>query len=367
MKEVLILSLVNETSPALRYRVTLPMEILKNKDQVSYDKLIFYSNDTTKSMNGDNNLLKILNVIKDFINFTIKFIKIKKCYDIVIVKNNIFPILGSRIEKIVFNKFKNSKIIYDIDDAIYMNETRKNNEAMKKFRDADSKVGFWYKNCDILLVSNRIIRQDLLERYNYKHKNVIEFLTCPLSKQYFENKEDIIKYKESKGVNFIWLGSPHTQENLRLMNEFIINLSNKVKKPRVFIIGVHKEFELFRDLDYVEFIDWSPENEKKYMQISHIGLNPLLDNKFEQRKSAFKVIQYYRAGILPIVSDTGINKELTERYGGYCTNEFDLEETYSFINNSIENKKISLYLYENSHDLTLESNKEKIKNAIQSL
>ena len=369
MKEILILSLVNETSPALRYRVTLPMEILKNEDQISYDKLIFYSNDTTKSMNGNDNVLKILNVIKDFINFTIKFIKIKKCYDIVIVKNNIFPILGGRIEKIVFNKFKNSKIIYDIDDAIYMNETRKNNEAMKKFRNAGAKVGFWYKHCNIFLVSNRIIRQDLVEKYNYKHKNknVIEFLTCPLSKQYFQNKEDIIKYKESKEVNFIWLGSPHTQENLRLMNEFIINLSNKVKSPRVFIIGAHKDFELFRDLDYVEFIDWSPENEKKYMQIAHIGLNPLFDNKFEQRKSAFKVIQYYRAGILPIVSDTGINRELTEKYGGYCTNEFDLEETYLFINNSVSNKKISLYLYENSQDLTLESNKEKIKNAIQSL
>ena len=365
MKKILLISLVNETSPALRYRITLPMNLLKQDNEVTYDELIFYSQATSKAMDGSNNIVKVMHALKDFIKFIMKFLTINKKYDVVLVKSYAFPVFGEKLEKIIYNKFRRSKILYDIDDAIYMNQTRKNNEAMKKFRDACAKVGFWYKNCDTLLVSNRIIHKDLTEIYNYDHPNVVEFLTCPLGTQYYSSDEEIERDKAQETTNFIWLGSPHTQENLRLMSDFIEQLPKRVREPKVFLIGAHKDFELFRNLEHVKFIDWSPENEKVYMKKSHIGLNPLFDNDFERRKSAFKVIQYYRAGIFPIVSDTGINRELTEKYGGYCTDNFDSEELYLCINNVMSDKYIGNKLYNESKELTLESNKEKINNAIQ--
>ncbi|MGN9160318.1 hypothetical protein [Clostridium sulfidigenes] len=365
MKKILTISAVNEKSPALRYRLTYPLRILEKNEEITYDELSFYSVKTNSAMNGTKMLAKIICIIKDLIMFFYKLTTCKEKYDIIIIKNYVFPFGGSKVEKLIHKKFKASRFIFDIDDGIYLNETRQQNRLFKNLRNACEKVGYWTETCDKVMLSNEVIYNDLNKLFKVNSEKVVQFLSCPYENQYFRSNDEIEIYKKQNTVNFIWLGSPHTQENLVKCKEFINELPKIIPNSHVYIIGAHKSFKMFRELNYVEFVDWNMENEKKYMQISHIGLNPLIDNKFEQRKSAFKVIQYYRAGIVPIVSDVGINKNLVATYGGYCTENFDIDYMNSCIKKILnEYDEISSKIYMNTIELTVEANKEKIKDAI---
>ena len=107
-------------------------------------------------------------------------------------------------------------------------------------------------------------------------------------------------------------------------------------------------------------VKWSKETEKKYMRISHYGLNPVSNDLFASRKSAFKVIQYYRAGIIPIVSDVGINKGLIKEYGGFVIKNMSNFIFDKIIPNGINLSK-NINIYENSFNLSIESYSEELK------
>lgn len=366
MKNILVISAVNEKSPALRYRLIYTLDLLHNEKKVNYEILSFYAKDTDEVMNGNKLILKVLYMLRDLVRFMYKLTTIKVKYDVVIVKNYVFPIGGAGLEKIVRKKFDKCKFFYDIDDGIYLNKTRKQNSVFNRFRNAFEKVKFWSIECEKLMLSNEIIFKDLNEMIGIDKDKVIEFLSCPFEKQYFENYSEMVTHKEKECVNFIWLGSPHTQDNLLQCESFIMRLPEIVKNAKLFIIGAHKGFEHFRNLEYVEYVEWSMENERKYMRKSHVGLNPLVDDEFEKRKSAFKAIQYYRAGIVPIVSNVGINKRLVEQYGGYCSEKFDIVEMDNYINGVMSNyNEICCNIYNITKELTVETNKEIIENALK--
>lgn len=366
MKKILLLSNVNIKSPAVRYRMIYTLDELVKENKISYEFKHFYSERTSKAMDGKNQFAKIIYVILDIFKFITEIKAKKENYHAVIVKNYVFPFGGANFERKLLSSLSYNNIFYDIDDAIYLNKSRAQNKLFSKFRNAAEKVEFWSKVANKVFVSNKIIKQDLKDLFEINEEKFNEFLSCPYRNQYFSKKEEVLKSKSFDAVNFIWLGSPHTQVNLSMCLDFIKELPKVVNNPRVIMMGCTKDFELFKGLDYVELVEWSEANELKHMREAHFGLNPLYNDEFELRKSAFKVIQYYRAGIIPIVSDVGINQEITNTYGGYCTTSFKMDgDLKVFIEDSLKKfKETSLNIYNKSTVLSVESNKEIIENAI---
>jgi hypothetical protein len=365
MKTILLLSNADISSPAIRYRLIYTLNLLKEEEKVKYDYLHFYSNKSTKAMDSGRQLQKLIYILIDLLNFIWKIIFLRKKYDVIIVKSYIFPFLGRFPEEVVFKSLKCKRLIYDIDDAIYLNKTRSQNKLFGKFRDASSKVKFWAMRAEKITISNKIIQNDLINLYNTDKSKFIEFLSSPYRNQYFSNEDELETAKDYEEIRFIWLGSPHTQNNLILCENFIRRLPSLIRNTKVYIIGVSKDFSMFNGLKHVEYIDWNPKNEEKYMKASHYGLNPLKSDEFELRKSAFKVIQYYRAGIIPIVSDVGINKDLIDTFGGYCTDDFNESKLEQYLMETLsEFKGISKKMYNHTDTLSVEVNKEKVENAI---
>lgn len=334
MKNVLLLSNASENSPSIRYRLLFPLTILVTRKQLSYRFLSFFSLKTERVLNSDKQFLKILFSLKDAVCFFVRFLYtvLTQRADVVFIKNYIFPFGGAWIEKIAYCLIgRNKMLYYDIDDAIYLNQTRSQNKLFSKLRDASAKVEFWARNADKILVPNQIIKQDLVSKYSL-NKVFVEFLACPYEKQYFLNKEELISCKENGKLIFIWLGSPHTQDNLTIFDDFFKRLPQFVQNAEIVIMGANASFQPYRKLAHVRFVAWTPENERDYMRKAHFGLNPLTDDVFESRKSAFKVIQYYRAGILPIVSDVGINKKLIQKYGGiWVENVQSMDDIFNYV------------------------------------
>ena len=66
-------------------------------------------------------------------------------------------------------------------------------------------------------------------------------------------------------------------------------------------------------------VDWSQENEHALLQSCHAGIMPLDDSAFARGKSAFKLIQYLRAGIPAIASAVGENMLVIDHgKTGFC-------------------------------------------------
>lgn len=365
MKNILILSNVGMLSAAFRYRIYDTYNILEKNGDVQSDILCLYSDNTMLALSGTNQLLKISRVCLDIFRFIKKLYSKRHIkYDVVVIKTNIFPIMGSFIEKIAASFIKADNWIYDIDDAVYFNMTRKENAIFSKIRDLKSKVCYWVNKTDRVFLSNRVIFGDLKEMFGLNEDKCTFFISSPYKNQYFYDGEDINKEKNNNKI--IWLGSPHTQSELFLLKKFIDDIHNWNEKAEIVLMGCEDNFLLFKNIKYVKFVKWTPENEKKEMRSACFGLNPLRNDMFQKRKSAFKVIQYYRAGIIPLVSNVGINKELVEKYGGCVVDSFDNSDyVFEYMRRASNNiQKLRHDMYMKSEDLTVENNAMLIKNTL---
>lgn len=361
MKNVLVLAYGNKIRPSLRYRIVYPLDILSKERKLSYRLLSVYSLRTEKILNGDNSALKIVTIFVDVILFSFKlFATALYNYDTIIIKNFIIPLGNDFTEKIVLRILRNKPVIYDLDDADYLNPSRSQNAKFAKFRQMDKKVAFWVHRANKVMLSNDIIKDDLKQLYGLDEAKTVTFLTAPFAHQYFSETEDIYEIKkeniDTPGV--IWLGSPHTQDELIVFSDVIKKIIAEIKNVQIYILGTSKDWNGIEPNEHVKYIPWSEENEKKYMRKSIFGLNPLRNDSFQQRKSAFKVIQYYRGGIFPIVSDVGINKALVEEYGGFCViDNHALDGMIDYMRYvMLLNKQDFLKIIDKSAELALENN-----------
>lgn len=68
-----------------------------------------------------------------------------------------------------------------------------------------------------------------------------------------------------------------------------------------------------------KYVNWSPETEHALLQSCQLGIMPLDESDFARGKSAFKLIQYLRAGIPAIASAVGENlKVIRQGETGFC-------------------------------------------------
>jgi glycosyltransferase involved in cell wall biosynthesis len=65
----------------------------------------------------------------------------------------------------------------------------------------------------------------------------------------------------------------------------------------------------------IEYCRWRRDEEMKWLRTADIGIMPLVDNAYEQGKCAFKLIQYFSAGLPVVASPVGMNREVV-RPGG---------------------------------------------------
>lgn len=326
MKKILIISNISKLSPSLRYRLLLPLGFLSKKKMCHYDQLSFFSVKTSKLLYGYNSLLKIFSALVDFFHYVFKLITLANDYDIIIVKNYCFPAGGSWVEKVIFSHLKRKckRFVFDLDDALYLNMTSDNNRFLGFLRNARNKIAFWCKNSNLLLLSNSYIYNDIKAMLSpFDNFNISLNITYCQRYFYFSKSECISAYKLSDNINIVWLGSPHTEQNLLQWKDLLEKLIDVNSKVRIHLIGTSYECNILPRHPHIHYYEWTLDTEKEILRSAHFGLNPIIESPFTLRKSAFKVVQYYRAGIIPLVSPVGVNSELVKKHGGYIVQKFD--------------------------------------------
>lgn len=254
-------------------------------------------------------------------------------YHLVFSKPDYFFIQKIFISKKLLQKAKNgySKIIFDFDDAIYLD---KNNSKAKQ--STDTMIRF----ADKVVVSN-----DILKNYSKGINPNTTIITTPIdTKRIFPNK--VIN---NKPFTIGWIGSYWTTPYLKIVEEALKTLSTKYS-IKLLLVGADESYNI--EGVEVEHHTWMFDKELEEINLFDIGIMPLTSDEYSNAKGGYKLLMYLAAGIPQIASPVGINKNIIiENKTGFLA-----KTTKDWVNH------IS-YLIENN-DKCLEFSKESRKLAV---
>jgi len=227
--------------------------------------------------------------------------------DIVFIHLEAFPFGPPIFEKAV--SLLGKKIIYDLDDAIYLGLTSPANTLIR-FLKNPSKISKIIKMSDHVITCNVY-----LKNYAKKYNDNVTVIHTALDTEKFSPGKDITNDRLVIG----WIGSHSTAHYLDELKEVFSKLG-KLYKFDIKIVGAG-DYKL--NISGVNGINkiWDLNTEIEEFRSIDIGVYPLPDNEWTRGKTGFKTIQYMSVGVPCVVSNVGANKEIVQDgLNGYLAN-----------------------------------------------
>lgn len=255
---------------------------------------------------------KALGIIKGFFRRIGILFTLKK-YDKVFIHREATPI-GPPIIEWIIAKILRKKIVYDFDDAIWLENTSKENSIVGalKWHSKTADICKWSKT---ISTGNKYLT-DYAKNFN---SNVnVNPTTIDTNHQHIPES-----HKNSKPV-IGWTGTHSTAKYLKELIMTLKELSEQVDFTFLYISNQPPDFEL----PNLEFIKWNREAEITDLNKIDIGIMPLDDDEWATGKCGFKALQYMALEIPALVSPVGVNQEIVDDgiNGFHCKNSIDWKE-----------------------------------------
>lgn len=223
----------------------------------------------------------------------IRFFRKLRTYDIVFLQRKLF----TTIELNILRR-NTQRLMYDFDDAVMFRDSTKKNQyssaRTKKFIRT-------IKNADMVIAGNKYLK-DLAIRHNPQ----TFVIPTTVDMELYREKPATTS---SDSVILGWIGSKATLfylENIKNVFETIFerfpNVSLKIVADRFFDCNKRPVIKK----------RWKYEDETDDLHTFDIGLMPLTDDLWSRGKCGFKLLQYMAAGIPPVCSPVGVNKEIVK-------------------------------------------------------
>lgn len=213
-------------------------------------------------------------------------------YDIIYVFLWVVPFAPPVFEKLTRRLAK--KLIYDIDDLVFMNRPSAINPLIHYLRSPLNPISLM-KSADHVITCTPFLDQ-FVRQYNQHTTDI----SSTINTEKYKPKTD---YKIKGKLTIGWSGSHSTAHYLHLLDEVFRTLSKKyhftllvMGAPDFVIEGVH-----------VEALPWEEKYEVEVISRFDIGVYPLPDEQWVYGKSGLKAIQYMSLGIPTIASAIGTN------------------------------------------------------------
>ncbi|MEJ7587429.1 MAG: glycosyltransferase [Ferruginibacter sp.] len=242
-------------------------------------------------------LKKMAAIIKGFIGRSLLMLQIKR-YDFILLQREVAPV-GPPVFEWLFIKLFRKKIIYDFDDAIWIESVSEQNSVAGNFKNS-GKVKEICKWAYKVSCGNQYLC-DYARQYN---RNVIYNPTCVDT----EKQHNLLANHDVERITIGWTGSFSTLAHLDIVQSTLRQLLRKYD----FDIKIISNQRPSLDLPNVKFIQWSEENEVPELATCQVGLMPLTDTEWNEGKCGFKLIQYLSLGIPAVSSPVGVNKVIIE-------------------------------------------------------
>jgi len=310
MKVIFYLSMP-EINGSSRYRVYKYLPYFR-KEGIEYYISTPASNDFFESFTEQTN-----SYIRKFIYYLFFFFKRFKDvlkaykYDVVVIQRQIFPLGPPFLEKLLL--LLNKKIVYDIDDALFVRPESAPKTILQKIKPLD-KVSFLMKISKHIIVANDYIKNYAL---NY-NPNITVIPMCVDLERY------VINTKIKSDFNKPTIGWTGTASAGLFYLRDIKNMFKHLKKEHDFKLKIIsggadkivKEIS-FEGLD-IEKKEWSLEDEISDLYTLDIGIVPLVKREFEKGKFPFKALQYMAVGIPVVGTRWGVLEEIiTDGVNGF--------------------------------------------------
>ncbi|MFN8436921.1 MAG: glycosyltransferase family 4 protein [Cytophagales bacterium] len=289
-------------SPSQRYRFEQFETYLKNEGfEIEYSYII--DKETDKFIYQPGNYFKkgvfyIFSIVKMYIE-TFKF----NSYDYIFIQRE--ALMGSFYfyeRKAAKSK---AKLIYDFDDAIWLQHVSEGNKNLAFLKNPE-KIKKIIEVSDLVLAGNQFLTE-YAKTYN---SNSVLFPTVVDTDKYTKIEKTSNNY-----ICIGWSGSFSTFEHFELILPVLKKLKTEFgDQIKLKVIGAP-----YKNLDVdIEFVNWSEETEIKNLNDFDIGIMPLEQNIWNEGKCGLKALLYMSMGIPSVVSPVGVNKSIiTPEENGY--------------------------------------------------
>jgi glycosyltransferase involved in cell wall biosynthesis len=242
---------------------------------------------------------------KKITNYLLALINVAR-FDIVFLQRKLVP-----IPYFFILRFLSKKIIYDFDDAIFLNS---NGDLSKK---RYKRFKYICEKSDLIFSGNQYL-QSFAKKIN---SQTFILPTCINTKVY-----QVKANKSKEFIDLVWVGHESTVKYLLAVIPNLEKANEKIKKLRIVNIS---NVTLSSKKIKIKNVSWNERSQYHYIKSAWLGLAPLDESNWSKGKCAFKVLQYAAAGIPILSSNVGVNSELISHYqNGYLIKEDSDWEKY---------------------------------------
>ncbi|GAB4403539.1 MAG: hypothetical protein Fur0028_16330 [Bacteroidales bacterium] len=282
-------------------------------------------------------------------------------YDIIYVHLWVTPLGPPLFERLV--KFFSIKIIYDIDDMVFLGHSSNANKSFKALK-GTQKMIFLMRIADHVITCTPVLDK-FVHKFNPKTTDISSTINT-----------DTYKIKEfqtfNKPIIIGWSGSHSTSIYLKLLEPVFQELLNKGIDFKVLVIG-NKDFSFENKNIKTEAISWNLENEVNDLMRFDIGVYPLPFEQWVYGKSGLKALQYMALGIPTIATAIGANYRIINHgENGFLVEKNDIQKWVEYILQIINDINFARKLGKNARKTVLEkfsvdANKEIYLNVLKSV
>ncbi|HCI54989.1 MAG TPA: glycosyltransferase [Bacteroidales bacterium] len=217
-----------------------------------------------------------------------RFLWIKRAFFLIFRKWDIIFIQRTFISEWMLSKIKKRAfIIYDFDDALYLQGNRRRNAE---------KTALMIKYADSVVVST-----DYLNTFVMQFNKKATIIPSPVETERIFPQVNKVQH-EIPVVG--WAGSEWTVEYITKIESALQKLANEITF-KFLIVGANSSFSISGVDCTVR--PWSFERECDDLNEMDVGIMPLPDDEFAKAKGGYKLYLYMAAGIPCVASPVGIN------------------------------------------------------------
>ncbi|TAE20144.1 MAG: glycosyltransferase [Bacteroidetes bacterium] len=289
----------SDTAASQRFRFEQYLACLPDHDW-EYDKQSFLSQQTWGILyQKGKHLSKMLGILAGFWRRFWLLFRLYR-YDVVFIHREASP-LGPPIFEWIITKVWRKRVVFDFDDAIWLPNTSEQNAwvAWLKFHSKTNLICRWAWKVSA--------GNDYLCNYARTFNPKVVLNPTTIDTQNMHNRLRPHNNPEEKLV----IGWTGTHSTLKYLDELVPILQNLEKRYDFEFLVIADKAPDF-DLKSLRFVAWDKATEITDLLRMHVGVMPLVADKWAEGKCGFKALQYMALGIPALVSPVGVNTKIVD-------------------------------------------------------